>query len=98
MSQVIVDLLTAMSDFSGENDVASDVIDQCQPRRLTARIQLQPERRCHWICWIRRAHGFQDEGERIAPPDGSLACPKQIAGAAGMHRRERLALLIHHKH
>jgi hypothetical protein len=76
------DLLASMLQFRRENDLACGIIDQCQPGRLAARINLDPQRLKDRLF----DHGFEDDGKGVPLQHSRFARGEQETRSARMHR------------
>jgi hypothetical protein len=76
------DLLTSMLQFRCENDLACGIIDQCQPSRLAARINLDPQRLKDWLL----DHSFEDDRKWVPLQHSRFATGEQETRSARMHR------------
>jgi hypothetical protein len=82
-----------MEEFCGKENFATGIIDQGQPGRLAARIDLESQRP---HLWLLDGH-LEDQGERISPRHGCLARCQQQACISRMNGIERLVVLIDKK-
>jgi hypothetical protein len=83
-------LLAPVCQVRCPHHLSSGVAHHGQPGRLTAGIDLDPQRLCLGI-WYRL---LKDNGERISPPDGGFPLGEQPPGIARMDRSQGTMLRI----
>jgi hypothetical protein len=86
-------LLTAMGQFRRPHHLPGRIVEEGQPRRLAAGVDLEP----HRLRLLSRFTFLEDDGEGKSAVDRRPSTVQQMPRTAWMHRSARSALVVHHQ-